>query len=157
MKQITYAFIMGAILAAGALVAAQPQVLAQTTNNTNTNTTSTEQEVTGELIEEGTQGTSNFTEGGNFTIGPEGFGNETTISGLSQPLDTAQLNMHIEEAKTSMQGNDTQAALNHVILALEEVEMLLGGNATSTAMEGNATAMGNMTATDNSTSNMTMP
>jgi hypothetical protein len=153
MKHIMYAFIMGAILAAGALVAAQPQVLAQTTNNN----TSTEQEVTGELIEEGAQGTSNFTEGGNFTIGQEGFGNETTISGLSQPLDTTQLKMHIEEAKTSMQGNDTQAAFNHVILALEEVEMLLGGNATSTAMEGNATSMGNMTATDNSTSNMTMP
>ena len=156
MKQITYAFIIGAILAAGALVGTHTQALAQTTNNTNT--TSTEQEVTGELIEEGTQGTSNFTEGGNFTIGQEGFGNETTISGLSQPLDTAQLKMHIEEAKTSMQGNDTQAALNHVILALEEIEMLLGGNATSTAMEGNATSMGNnMTATDNSTSNMTMP
>jgi len=60
-------------------------------------------------------------------------GNGTMTSSIPTPVNTTQLQMHIDEAKTRMQSNDTQGALNHVILALEEIETILGGNVTSAA------------------------
>ena len=43
---------------------------------------------------------------------------------------------------------DTKAALNHAILALEQIEMILSGNATNTASAGNMTTMNGMTGTN---------
>ncbi len=70
---------------------------------------------------------------GNYTITERGLGNGTQPASISAPVDTTQRKMHIDEAKTAMQSNDTQEAMQHILLALEQVKMILGGNTTSTA------------------------
>jgi hypothetical protein len=50
-------------------------------NATTADEAETGREFSESLIENETQGASNFTEGGNFTMGEEGFGNRTTILG----------------------------------------------------------------------------
>lgn len=140
MNSIKYAIAIGAVLVAGALALPQLNVMAQ---NNGVNGTGTEFSET--LVEPATGGSSNFTAGGNYTIGDDGFGNGTTVSGLGMAVDTTILRMHIDDAKAANQTGDTQAALSHVILALEELETILSGNSTSTASMGNMTSVGNMT------------
>lgn len=154
MRKYMYALAIGAVLAASAiLAAAQNGALAQQVNGTG-------KKFSESVLPDGSSGKANYTAGGNYTIGKGGFGgNETTLasSGLPYPVDTTTLRMHIDEAKTAMQSNDTQGAMNHMILALEEIESILGGNATmmsnTTSTASNMTSTGNMTSS-NSTSTL---
>ena len=144
----TYALATGAILAAAALLAAvQSGAFAQQNNGTG-------KEFSKSLLPDGNTQT-NSSAGGNFTIGQEGFGgNETRLAGSPYPVDTTALKMHIDEAKSAMQSNDTQGAMNHMILALEEIESIFSGNSTMTSSANTTSAMsGNMT----TNSSMMMP
>jgi hypothetical protein len=162
MKHAKYAFIVGAILLAGAIsMAAQTQLTTAQTGSGNPSwTTNSEENGTGKQFSESlankTGGTTgNYTAGGNFTIGNQGFANGTTISDIgSSPVDTTKLKMHISEAKNAMQSNNTQGVMTNVIAALDEIEMILGGNATTTANATGITSMGNMTSIPNATSTM---
>jgi len=82
--------------------------------------------------------------GGNFTVTEQGLGNGTMTANIPTPVDTTQQGLHVDEANKAMQANNTQGAMTHVILALEEIETILGGNATSTA-NATDTKMGNST------------
>jgi len=167
MKQHKYVFIVGAILLAGAIsVVAQTQLSIAASSGTSTSmATNSGENGTGKKFSESlvnqTGSAGNYTAGGNFTIGNQGFANGTTISGIGMPVDTTKLKMHIDEAKSAMQGNDTQGAMTHVILALDEIEMILSGNATTTAnatnTASNMTSMGSNTTSmmGNSTGGMT--
>ncbi|AFU59923.1 hypothetical protein Ngar_c30050 [Candidatus Nitrososphaera gargensis Ga9.2] len=70
-----------------------------------------------------------------------------------------QLRTHIDNANSALEEDDTQAAMGHIVLALEEIEMILGGNVTWTANATDtetAAAMGNATAmTDDTEMNST--
>lgn len=140
MNSIKYALAIGAVLIAGALALPQLNVVAQ---NNDINGTGTEFSET--LVDPANRGSSNYTAGGNYTIGKEGFGNGTTTAGFGMAVDTTLLQMHIDAAKAANETGDTQTAIGHVILALEEIEMILSGNSTSTALMGNMTSMNNMT------------
>jgi hypothetical protein len=133
MERKIYGLIAGAILAAGALGAVQLNAAVGQAGG-------------GVLPRNATDGGGDPSAAGNFTITEKGLGNGTEPASIPTPVDTAQLKMHIDAADAAMQSNDTQAAMQHIILALEEVEMILGGNTTSTA---NATdTMSNMTMTN---------
>jgi hypothetical protein len=140
MKHARYSLVIGAILAAGAFGAIQMNAAVGQAGE-------------GVVPRNATDTGGDPAAAGNFTVTEEGLGNGTEPASIPTPVDTTQLKMHIDAANTAMQSNDTQAATHHIILALEEVEMILGGNATSTA---NATdMMSNMTMTDDMTMNST--
>jgi hypothetical protein len=80
----------------------------------------------------------------NFTVTEQRLGNGTVPASIPTPIDTTQLRMHVDEANRALQASNTQGAMTHVILALEEIETILGGNATSTA-NATDTTMGNST------------
>jgi hypothetical protein len=154
MENIKYAFLVGAILLAGAIsVVAQTQlVIAQTSSGGSTVATTGGQNGTGKQFSESlankTAPNGNYSAGGNFTVGKQGFANGTKISGMGWPVDTSALKMHISEAKKAMGSNNTSAAMMHVVAALQELDKILSGNSTNTA---NATS----TASTNTTG-MTM-
>ncbi len=162
-----YAFAIGAILAAGGfLLAAGPQSgsaqaaqagaaqpvdhgnstgIALTAGSSSSGENGTGKKFSESLVEP-RQGPANYTAGGNFTLGQEGFGNETALAklGLPHPIDTSMLRMHIINAMNAHQNNDAQGAVEHIVLALEEIEVILAGNATTTTTtagnNNNATA-----------------
>lgn len=144
MKHARYSLLIGAILAAGAFAAIQINAAVAQAGE-------------GVVPLNATDTSGDPAAAGNATITEEGLGNGTAPAGVPVPVDTTALKMHIDEANTAMQSNDTQAAMQHIILALEEVQMILGGDATRTA-NATDTMMGNMTMTDdmamNSTSQM---
>ena len=76
-------------------------------------------------------------------------GNATTAGGGNQT--TSEVRMHLEEARTALQNDDTEGALMQLDLALNA----LGGNMTTTAGGGGATnataALGGMTNGDRAT------
>ena len=119
MERVKYSFLIGAALVAGAFLAIQMNAVVGQTGEGVVPLNATE-----------TQSDANA---GNFTITEEGLGNGTMPASIPVPVDTAQLKLHINEAKIAMQTNDTQSAMDHMVLALEEIEMILGGNATTTA------------------------
>jgi hypothetical protein len=73
-----------------------------------------------------------------------------SFKNLGASVNTTMLLMHIYEAKSANVMGDTHEAMNHIILALEEIEMILSGNSTTTASAGNATST-HGTLTSNST------
>ena len=137
-------------------MAAQTQITTAQTSSGGSSTmaTTSGQNGTGKQFSQSltnkTAGNGNYTAGGNFTVGNQGFANGTKISGLGLPVDTTALKMHINEAKSAMQSNNTSQAMTHVILALQELDNILSGNTTNTA---NATSTANTNST--SATNMT--
>lgn len=141
MERAKYSFLLlGAVLATGAFVAVQMNAAAGQAGG-------------GVVPPNATDTQGDPSAAGNFTITEEGLGNGTLPASIPVAVDTAQLKMHIEAAKSAAQANDTQGAMNHIVLALEEIEMILGGNTTSTA-NATDTTMGNatMTASNNTQS-----
>ncbi len=124
MERTRYAFLIGAALAASAFVGIITQLNAAVG------------QTQGGVVPPNATGTT----GGNLT----GLGNETMLSSIPTPVNTTQLRMHIDEANSAVQANDTQGALTHIVLALEEIESILGGNVTTTA-NVTGTTMGNTT------------
>lgn len=132
MERAKYGFLLiGAILAVGAFVAVQMN-------------SAVGQAGGGVVPPNATDTQSNTTAAGNYTITGQGLGNGTLPASIPTPVDTAQLKMHINAARSAAQANDTQSAMNHIVLALEEIDTILGGNRTSTANATDAT-MGNVT------------
>lgn len=119
--------LVGAILAIGAFAAIQM------------NNTAVGQAGGGVVPPNVTEPGGNASAAGNFTITDEGLGNGTLPASISTPVDTTELRMHIDEARSAMEANDTQTAMMHIVIALEEIESVLGGNATSTANATNTT------------------
>jgi hypothetical protein len=141
MERTIYGLVVGAIVAAGALGAIQLNAAVGQAGG-------------GVLPQNATDTGGDPSAAGNFTITEKGLGNGTAPASIPVPVDTAQLKMHVDAANAAVQANDTQAAMQHIVLALEEVETILGGDVTSTA---NATdTMGNMT-TGGTTNSTQMP
>jgi hypothetical protein len=69
-------------------------------------------------------------------------GNATTAGGAGGNDSISQIRMHLEEARTALQNNDTQGAMMHLDLAIN-------------ALGGAGGAQGNMTATTGGGNNMT--
>ena len=111
--------------------------------------------------------TNNGTEGGTTGGTSPQDGNATTVGGTGggENDSLSEILMHVEEARTALQNNDTQSVMMHLDLiynalggasALEvsnvtAVDTTAAGNATNMTAAGNAT---NMTAAGNAT-NMT--
>ena len=68
--------------------------------------------------------------GGNATTTAAGGGNQTT----------SEVRLHLEEARTALQNGDTEAALMHLDLALNQLGGGTEGNMTSTTGATNSTA-----------------
>ncbi len=106
--------------------------------------------------------TDSGTEGG-ATGGatPQG-GNATTAGGAGENDSLSEIRMHVEEARTALQNNDTQGVMMHLDLIynavggagvlqdsnMTAIDTTAAGNATNMTAAGNAT---NMTAAGNAT------
>ena len=134
-KRTMFSFLIGAaILAVAGMAATQQQMAVGQAGGGVVSPNATE-----------TGNQSSTTRAGNFTVTEKGLGNGTLPSSTSTPVDTTQLKMHIEEARKALDGNNTQAAMTHIVMALEQIKMILGGNTTSTTSANSTSAIGSTT------------
>jgi hypothetical protein len=160
MKKTKFAVMIGAVLFVGAILAitqtaqfSAGQMMNQS-NNTNANNTGTK--FTRSLTTPPSQ-PANVTKGGisAFEIGPQGFARARNITGIGVPIDTSKLKMHIDEAKNALNKNDTNGSLTHLIAALDVINNILNGNATTMTTQNATSAQGSMSSQSSPSSNMT--
>ncbi len=131
------AIVTAAILLSGlSLIGSYPQALAQQNMTGTTGGAGTE----GGGTTGGTTGGATTTDTANTTMG----GGNATAGGAGGNDSMSQVRMHLEEARTAIQNNDTQGALMHLDLAIN-------------AMGGASPIQGNLTGTEGGTTggNMT--
>jgi hypothetical protein len=63
--------------------------------------------------------------------------------------------MHIDEAKNALNKNDTNGSLTHLIAALDVINNILNGNATTMTTPNATSAQGSMSSQSSPSSNMT--
>lgn len=131
MEYKNYALLIGAILFVGVALVVLQSSQTSAAQQSNSNNTGTQFFLS---LTNKTKPTGNATAAGNYTLGALGFGNKSKAvqpQPLMVPVNTTSLKLHIDEAKSSLNNNDTKGALTHVIAALEEVNKVLSGNATT--------------------------